>query len=83
MVVDWSSTNARLGGDWLQLGWGGGVKPVVELFLTDKLPVFADRRDIPSTHRWKEDRPSNLHSGNRAHADNRTFELPLLVNQAR
>ncbi len=29
--------------------WGGGAKPVVELFLREKLPVFADREDIPST----------------------------------
>lgn len=29
--------------------WGGGVKPVVELFLTEKLAVFNDRKDIPST----------------------------------
>ena len=29
--------------------WGGGAKPVVELFLTERLPVFADRKDIPSS----------------------------------
>ncbi len=29
--------------------WGGGTKQVVELFLTEKLPVFADRKDIPLT----------------------------------
>ena len=29
--------------------WGGGTKQVVELFLTEKLPVFADRNDIPLT----------------------------------
>jgi hypothetical protein len=29
--------------------WGGGGKPVVELFLTEKLPVFANVKDIPST----------------------------------
>jgi hypothetical protein len=29
--------------------WGGSRKPVVELYLTEKLPVFADRKDIPST----------------------------------
>jgi len=29
--------------------WGGGANPVVEVFLTEKLPVFADRKDVPST----------------------------------
>jgi hypothetical protein len=29
--------------------WGGGMKPVVELFLTEKVPIFSDHKGIAST----------------------------------